>query len=433
MFRKVSILVVLCFILSLGAFAYLSPAMESMANGLTITRWVRSGTALEFDDDDLENLFGDNILNAELISLPNENEGILTLFGSAVKVGQVLSEEEFDELTFTPTSGFGGTSEFSIKSGNAIGTIRIRVTDRANFAPETASASTDTQRGIAVFSSFSAADPDGDKLSYEIVSYPRHGSVDITVDGQFIYLPKGDFMGNDSFSYRAVDVFGNFSKEATIKVKVSRPAADIYFDDMKKHWAHGSAVKMAATGLMGGEKNSEGKLCFNPEGDMTRGDFLALSLIMAGYEEKVPYVSKTIFADDAAIAHNIKSYAQFAYDKGIISGYDNGDGTINFESAGAITRAEAAIIASRILGLDGKEAQSPSYSDAAGIPVWASGAVVNLSSAGIINGDSVGAFSAERILTRAEGAQIICNIAEYMEERDGGKEKNLFNLFGLLD
>lgn len=303
-----------------------------------------------------------------------------------------------------------------------------------NLSPEAGDLSVDTQSGIAVFKSFGASDPEGDEVTFEVVSYPNHGSVEITDGGQFVYRPTSTYSGNDKFSYRAVDVYGASSEEKTVKIKVSRPAADVYFKDMQNHWAHNSAIKMASTGLMSGE-NTDNDVLFNPEGEMTRGDFLALSLIMAGLEEEIPYVSKTVFADDSTIAHNIKSYAQYAYDKGIISGYDNGDGTVNFEPTGSVTRAQAAAITGKILEFENDAEALPSYKDADGIPVWASGYVCALSDVGILYGNPDGDFCAERSLTRAEGAEIICNVADYVEDKskeEKKKEKNLFNLFGLL-
>lgn len=303
-----------------------------------------------------------------------------------------------------------------------------------NLAPYTEDVSVDTQSGIAVFKSFGATDPEGDSVSFEVVSYPSHGSIEITDCGQFVYRPLSGYSGKDEFSYRAVDTFGASSDERIVTIKVSRPAADVYFKDMENHWAHNSAIKMASTGLMPGDVD-DGEAVFNPEAEMTRGDFLALSLIMAGHEEQIPYVSKTVFADDSTIAHNIKSYVQYAYDKGIISGYDNGDGTINFEPACSVTRAEAAVITDKILELEASSEALPSYKDAQNIPVWAYSAVCALSEAGILDGNPEGYFCGDRMLTRAEGAEIICNVADYVEDKkqdEKKKEKNIFNLFGLL-
>ncbi len=320
----------------------------------------------------------------------------------------------------------------------AMDIIQKRLENRAcatfeNLPPEAGEMSIETQRGIAVFKSFSAADPDGNELSFEVIKYPSHGSIEIC-DGQFIYRPVSGYIGKDSFTYTAVDAYGSESSEQTVQIKVSRPSADIYFDDMKDHWAHNSAIKMASTGLMTG-KNDGGKLLFEPEADMTRGDFLALSLIMSGYEKEIPFASKTVFADDSTIPQNIKSYVQYAYDKGIVSGYENIDGSVNFESANSITRAEAAVIVGKLLSLSEKSEAVPSYKDAGDIPAWASEAVASLSSIGILNGNADGDFSAERNVTRAEGAEIICNVASYIEDKkqeQNKKEKNLFNLFGLL-
>ncbi len=312
-----------------------------------------------------------------------------------------------------------------------------RTVSADNTAPEAGDMSIETQNGIAVFKSFLAADADGDPIGFEVVKYPSHGSVEIVHDGQFVYRPLSDFTGKDSFSYRVVDVFGGVSQEKTVDIKVSRPAADIYFDDMKDHWAHNSAIRMASTGLMKGE-TVDGRLLFYPDEDMTRGDFLALSLIMSGHEKNIPFASKTVFADDSMIPQNIKSYVQYAYDKGIVSGYDNGDGTLNFESDSSVSRAEAAVIINKILDMAESQVAMPSYKDAKDIPVWASDAVSTLSNLGIMNGNAVGAFFADKKLTRAEGAEIICNVANYIEDKEQQmqqekkKEKNLFNLFGLL-
>lgn len=303
-----------------------------------------------------------------------------------------------------------------------------------NTPPEAGNMSITTQSGIAVFKSFLAADADGDRVDFEIVKYPSHGAVEVISDGQFVYRPLSDYYGKDYFVYRAVDVFGSSSADKKVEIKVSRPAADIYFSDMDNHWAHNSAIRMAATGLMKAEE-IDGELCFRPEEDMTRGDFLALSLIMAGHEKNIPLATKTVFADDSVIPQNIKSYVQYAYDKGIVSGFDNGDGTVNFESASPITRAQAAVIIGKILDLSEEDA-TPSYKDADDIPVWANDAVSALSHMGIMSGDALGSFCAEKNLSRAEGAQIICNVASYVDDRQNSqkdkKEKNLFNLFGLI-
>lgn len=423
-------------VLSGGVYARLSPAMEIIAKRHENRKCVTSGTVLSLEKGDFDALVTENE-SINVISLPDVSEGVLSVSGVAVKEGQPISASELEFLRYSPAYGFEGKSEIVFECGGTTEKMSIYVMETANYAPETADMSIKTQRNIAVFKSALVADPDGDSFDIEIVRYPDHGNVRVTGDGQLVYRPLAGYTGKDSFSYIATDVYGNESKGAVVEVDIIKPDADIYFDDMQNHWAHNSAVKMAATGLMQGER-IDGKLIFNPETDMTRGDFLALSLIMSGHENEIPFVSKTVFADDSMIPANIKSYVQYAYDKGIVSGYDNGDGSINFESTGSVTRAEAALITSKILGLDKTEQALPSYKDAPDIPAWASDAVSTLSSAGIISGDSGGDFNAGKNLSRAEGAEMICNVASYIEDKQnkekeaGKKERNLFNLFGLV-
>lgn len=424
-------------IVSVVAQARLSPAMEIIASRMEKKCCVTAKTVYSFGKEDFEGFAFDDDSKITVTSLPTGEKGVLTLSGVSVKTGQTLAKEQLDRLCFSPAYGFTGQADIVFQNDETQMKICMNVVPEANYAPKVGNMEIETQKNIAVFSSFSAADPDGDNFDVEIVRYPTHGSVRITGDGQLMYRPVSEYTGNDSFSYRATDVYGNVSEISAVKVKVSRPAADIYFDDMHSHWAHNSAVKMASTGLMRGE-DIDGKLCFNPDTDMTRGDFLALSLIMSGHEKNIPMVTKTVFADDSMIPGNIKSYVQYAYDKGIISGYDNGDGSINFESLGAVSRAEAAVIMDKILNLSQSENAVPSYKDASDIPVWASGSVAALSTIGIINGDAEGEFSADRNLSRAEGAEMICNVANYIKDKEDEakkqekKQRNIFNLFGLL-
>lgn len=425
-------------LLSLGVFARLSPAMDIIAQRLEMKKCVASGNVLFFNKNDFDSLLGENVSDVTVCATPKSYEGVLTLSGVSVHDGQVIPRSELDCLAFSPTGDFEGTASVVFGKDDITASVNICVVSDTNRAPEGENMTMTTQKNIAVFKSVAVKDPEGDAFEVEIVDYPGHGSIEIVGEGQFVYRPLSGFVGEDSFSYRAIDVFGNVSVVRSVSVNVSKPSSDIYFDDMKNHWAHNSAIKMASTGLMTGEK-SDDKLYFNPETDITRGDFLALSLIMTGHEKDISFVSKTVFADDSQIPSNIKSYVQYAYDKGIVSGYDNGDGTVNFESDGALTRAQAAVIVGKLLNLSEEvERDSANLRDVSDIPVWASGAVMDLSALGIINGNEYGNFCAEKHLTRAEGAHLIFNVASYLEDKNNEKEKsekkekNIFNLFGLL-
>lgn len=416
MIKKLLVVLTVVCMLTASSSAYLSPAMELIAKRVEMRKCISTGESYHFDNNSVDKLFNSKIKEITVTSLPDESMGCLRISGRAVKSGETVQRTDFSKLSFQPKSGFLGNAVFSISDGTSMGVCNISVLAVSNYAPETGAQSVETLKDIAVFKTFSAADPENDSMTYEIVDFPNHGSITVNhYDGLFIYRPLKGYMGKDSFSYTATDIHGNTSPVQKVQIKVSKPGADIYFDDMNKHWAHNAAVRMAATGLMQGEKK-DGKLCFNPDKDMTRGDFLALSLIMTGHEEDIAYITKTVFADDSMIPSNIKSYAQYAYDKGIISGYKNPDGSVNFEASGSITRAEAAVITHKILSLPNDNTAAALYTDASAIPTWASSAISTLSARGIINGAPGGAINPNKVLSRAEGAQMICNSYFYFTE-----------------
>ena len=64
------------------------------------------------------------------------------------------------------------------------------------------------------------SDPDGDNLSYSIVTEPSHGSVTLS-GNQFTYTPNTDFTGTDTFTFRAHDGNGYSVTNATITLNIS--------------------------------------------------------------------------------------------------------------------------------------------------------------------------------------------------------------------
>jgi len=49
------------------------------------------------------------------------------------------------------------------------------------------------------------SDPDGDALTASVYSYPSYGSLTLSSDGSFVYVPNANFNGTDSFTYTASD------------------------------------------------------------------------------------------------------------------------------------------------------------------------------------------------------------------------------------
>ncbi len=422
-------------------FASLSPAMEVIKGSMELKKCGVINSDVAFSEADFESVLREGVEYITITSLPDSSDGVLTINGVRVMENQTVSRNGMASLKFEPVKGRECAATFSFEDSldkEFASICTVNILPGVNLSPETGEQTLETQKNIAAFKFLLAADPEDDALDFEIVSYPQNGSVIMPENsgGAFGYVPVTDFVGKDSFVYVATDVYGNKSNPQKVEINVSKPACEAYFDDMKNHWAHNSAVKMASTGLMLGQ-NKDGKLVFGPDDGMTRGDFLAVAIIMAGFEKDVPEVNKTVFADDDQIPQNIKSYAQYAYDKGIVSGYTTSDGKSEFASTKIITRAEAAVMVDKILSLP-KAQKDCDFKDAAAIPGWANSSVSSLTACGILNGTGGGSVNSQNELTKGEAAEMICNVAQYLEDKEAQQQakqkpkKTLFNLFGLI-
>ncbi|MBW5415824.1 Ig-like domain-containing protein [Pseudomonas sp. MAG002Y] len=111
-------------------------------------------------------------------------------------------------ITFTASDGLGG----SISQ-----TMLLTVT---NPTPETPAAVITTSEDTAASGVLTAIDPDGDRLSFEKVINPAHGSLALNPDGSFTYTPDTNFNGTDGFTYQVVDADGG-TTVATVVITVT--------------------------------------------------------------------------------------------------------------------------------------------------------------------------------------------------------------------
>ncbi|MBO7341942.1 MAG: S-layer homology domain-containing protein, partial [Clostridia bacterium] len=153
---------------------------------------------------------------------------------------------------------------------------------------------------------------------------------------------------------------------------------------------------------MSGERVG-GKHYFHPERALSRGAFVAILLEAA--EIKAPDAEDTGFTDNEDIPRGMRGAVKYAKEQGWL-----GKDTV-FRPHDAITRAEAAAIAARVLGLS-----APGYGDAvkdhAGIPVDVVDALYSAYEGGYLTTSADGTLSHAAALTRADAALFFARVIE---------------------
>lgn len=178
-------------------------------------------------------------------------------------------------------------------------------------------------RGVPYEGEFRAVDNEGDEVTFAIAQEPKKGMVALTEDGLgFVYTPGGK-LGTDSFTYTAIDAYGNTSLPATVSITIEKANSGVCYADMSGDRAHTAAVDLAEHGVFVGAKIGDSYF-FEPERTLSRGEFVAMAL--AAMDVSAEDVQMTGFCDDASIPTWAKGYAVSALNAGVVSGVSTAEG-----------------------------------------------------------------------------------------------------------
>jgi hypothetical protein len=111
-------------------------------------------------------------------------------------------------LTYTPNRNYYGSDNFTFKANDGLSdsntaTVSISVTPE-NDEPVANAQAVTTPEDTAVRITLTATDPDGDALTYSVVSSPVNGSLSGTAPN-LTYTPNADYHGPDGFTFKAND------------------------------------------------------------------------------------------------------------------------------------------------------------------------------------------------------------------------------------
>jgi hypothetical protein len=191
--------------------------------------------------------------------------------------------------------------------------------------------------------------------------------------------------------------------------------------DIRGHWAEDQITRMVSVGAF-----DHSQANFGPSLDISRGDFARAMAALtdmrtpdtvktAGRRALPPVVSP--FADVPTTYPGFTQINEMVR-RGAISGERQG----LFVPEGSLTRAQAATIIVRVLGLDSL-APNPSYQtrylDDASIPSWARDSVYVASELGLLQGMGSGSggyrFLPDESLSRAEAAVLLDSLRDFMQ------------------
>lgn len=264
-----------------------------------------------------------------------------------------------------------------------------------------------TYRNVSVGGRLSAVDPDGDTLTFQITTEPTKGEIELTDDGRFVYTPDTNRRGRDYFGYKAMDAAGNCSQEATVIIRIEKQKTSTTYSDLAGDPSGYAATMLAEEGIFVGQQLG-GSYVFEPDREVTRGEFLAMCMELGG-DELISAVAATGFDDDDSIPVWQKRYVATALMDGVISGTES-DGDTVFNAEEAITVQEAAVMLNNVMGAT----DVPTAAFDSVVPAWASQATANLTACGVL---SVSARYTDS-LTRADAAQMLCAAMAVQDSRE---------------
>ena len=332
-----------------------------------------------------------------ITGLPDSDAGTVMLGNRVICNGDILTAGQLSQLTFLPLlterDSQATVTYLPIFADRVEGAteMTISIKGKVDKAPVAEDSAIETYKNLPNQGKLKVTDPEGEKLTYTVVRQPKRGTVTVGEDGTYLYTPKKNKVGTDSFTFTATDPAGKVSREATVTVQILKPTTKEQYADTAGQECRFTAEWMKETGLFVGEQVA-GQLCFQPQKAVSRGEFLTM-LVKAFQIPVDEDAVHTGFSDEAPAW--LRPYLAAALRTGISAGWPYGD---SFQAQEPITGAEAALLLQNALDLEVSVVASGKENDGE-LPAWAENAIGAMTEHGV----SVSA----QVLTRAQAAQLL--------------------------
>ena len=214
-------------------------------------------------------------------------------------------------------------------------------------------------------------------------------------------LPAAD-AGYHRVSVSAADASGNLSR-ASADVLPAGERTQV-FTDMGGHWADAYAAFLYDAGVTNGVSAADGSLLYQPDKNITRAEFFALTARWLGLDLSQYAGVELPFADSAELPEWALNEVKAMYALGIVNGALE-NGVLKVNALSTISRAEAMTILGRTQAKGYAQAEL-TFDDAALVPSWAADYVKSLAGQGVVSGYN-NRIRPNDPLTRGEVAKLL--------------------------
>lgn len=216
--------------------------------------------------------------------LPEQGQ---VLLGSRVlRPGDVLTAGQWAKIAYVPPSAGKLQEELCylpVFAGRIAPeqTLELTPLGRKNQPPTAEDGDFETYKNLPCEGMLRFSDAEDAQLAFTLTRAPRRGSVILRPDGSFLYTPERNKVGPDAFKFTVTDPAGNVSREATVTVTIRKPTEELYYSDTAGLNCQFAAEWLRQTGIFSGE-SVRGQVCFSPDREVTRGQFLAMLMETLG-------------------------------------------------------------------------------------------------------------------------------------------------------
>ena len=390
----------------------------SLVLALTLALGLGIGAAATEVDCDSVYCFNGQEFSAEeeplagicITGLPASSSGTVLLGNRVIRAGDILTADQIKSMTFNPLrteeDAQAVISYLPIYADRVekTATMTIGIRGKEDKAPLAEDLAIETYKNLPNDGVLKATDPEGESLTFTVVRGPKRGAVEVKEDGTFVYTPKKNKVGIDSFTYTATDPAGNVSRVATVTVQILKPTDSKQYTDTVGHADRFEAEWLRNSGLFVGEQVG-GNACFYPEKAVSRGEFLAMVVKVLD----IPLEGADESQMPADAPQWLKPYLAAAQRSGLLTDLET---AADYQEG--ITGAEVAVILQNALDLtvssDVLVAQQSA--DGEDVPTWAAASLTVMAQNGM-------ALQANAPLTRADAACVLYQVSKLALEAPG--------------